>query len=97
MIRHCVFVTVSPDATDADRDDIVEALRGLPAQISEIRSYEVGTDLGLRDGNADLAIVASFDDEAGWRAYLSHPAHLQAIDEHIAPHSTGLTSVQFEL
>jgi len=77
--------------------DIVEALRGLPAQISEIRSYEVGADLGLRDGNADLAIVASFDDEAGWRAYLSHPAHLQAIDEHIAPHSTGLTSVQFEL
>jgi hypothetical protein len=97
MIRHCVVVTVSPDTSDADRDGIVEALRGLPAQIPEIRSYEVGADLGLRDGNADIAIVASFDDEAGWRAYLSHPAHLQVIDQHFAPHSTGRTSVQFEV
>jgi Stress responsive A/B Barrel Domain len=97
MIRHCVFVTLAPGTSEAATTAIVEALRGLPEKIPEIRSYEVGTDLGWREGNPDIGIVATFDDEDGWRTYQSHPAHVAAIDEHIAPHATGRSSVQFEV
>lgn len=97
MIRHCVFITLAPHTSEAATTAIVEALRALPAQIPEIDTYEVGADLGLRDGNADIAIVAGFADEAAWRTYQSHPAHVRAIEEHIAPHATGRAAVQFEV
>jgi hypothetical protein len=97
MIRHCVFISLHPGTTDAAVTAIVESLEGLPAKIPSIRTYEVGTDLGWREGNPEIAIVAGFDDEAGWRAYLSHPAHLAANEDQIAAHSSGRTSVQFEV
>lgn len=96
MIRHCVFITLSDGTSEAARAAIVEALEGLPAQIPEIASYEVGVDLGWRDGNPEIAIVASFADQAAWRTYQQHPVHVRVIDEHIAPHSSGRSSVQFE-
>ncbi len=97
MIRHCVFLVLDPSASDEAVDALVDALRGLPAQIPEIRSYEVGRDLGLRDDNADLAIVASFDDAEGWRTYTDHPAHQAVIAEHVAGVARSRTAVQFEL
>lgn len=97
MIRHCVFLHLDPAATDEAVEAVVAALRTLPAAIPEIRSYEVGRDLGLREGNADLAIVATFDDVEGWRTYVDHPAHVAVIAEHIAGVATSRTSVQFEV
>lgn len=97
MIRHCVFLTLEPGTSEAATIAIVEALEGLPEVIPEIRTYEVGTDLGWREGNPGIAIVASFDDEAGWRTYQDHPTHVAVIEDHIVPHTSGRTSVQFEV
>ena len=60
---------------DADLDGLVASLRRLPELIAEIRSYEVLADAGLAEGNAQVAVIGTFDDEAGWRAYLEHPEH----------------------
>jgi Stress responsive A/B Barrel Domain len=97
MIRHCVFVTLAPDTSEAATAAIVDALRGLPDEIPEIRTYEVGVDLGWREGNPDIGMVVTFDDEDAWRTYQQHPAHIRAIEEHIAPHAAGRSSVQFEI
>ena len=56
-----------PGARAAEVKGLVEALRGLPAQIPEILSYRVGEDLGLRDDNATLALVGEFADAGAWR------------------------------
>ena len=54
MIRHCVFLHLDPSASDEAIDAMVSALRALPDVIPEIRSYEVGRDLGdLRIGHED--------------------------------------------
>jgi hypothetical protein len=95
MLRHVVLIRLRPDATPADRDAIVEGLRSLPAQIPEIQAYEVGTDAGLRPGNPEVGLVALFADEAAWRTYLEHPAHVAVVSTHIAPVSTERISVQF--
>lgn len=97
MIRHCVLLHLRPDAPEEAADAIVAALRTLPAQIPEIRGYEVGIDLGWREGNARIGIVASFEDQAGWRTYVEHPAHVAVIAEHIAPHVEDRRAVQFEI
>jgi hypothetical protein len=97
MIRHCVLVSLGDETPPEAATAIVEALRRLPGQIPDIRTYEVGLDLGWRDGNPEIGIVATFDDESGWRTYVGHPAHVAVIDEHFAPHATGRSSVQFEI
>jgi hypothetical protein len=89
--RHVVLLTLD-DACDVD--GLVDALRALPAEIPALRSYVVGRDAGLAEGNATVAVVADVDDEAGWRAYTDHPAHQQVIAECIRPHLLGRVAVQ---
>jgi hypothetical protein len=94
VIRHVVCLTWTAEATAAQRAAVIDALRELPARIPEIRSYEVGADLGLQEGNADLVVVAGFDDESGYRAYAAHPAHQRILREMIRPIMAGRTAVQ---
>ena len=85
MIRHTVVFRFA-EGTPAERVRAIrEALMGLPGRVPEVRSFSCGEDLGLREGNADFAIVAEFDDEDGWRAYQDDPEHQRIIRELIAP------------
>jgi len=95
MFRHVLLMTVRPDATTVEVAGLVAALRALPGKIPEIASYHVGQDLGLRDGNATLALVAAFVDEAAWRAYLAHPAHRAVVTDHVEPVVADRQSAQF--
>jgi hypothetical protein len=95
MFRHVVLFRFRPDTTAEQRQAALDGLHALPGQIPEIREYHVGADLGLRDGNFDLAVVALFDDEAGWRTYLDHPAHVAVASGLIRPFAAGRASVQF--
>jgi Stress responsive A/B Barrel Domain len=97
MLRHTVLLTLSTDPASETTSAIVAALRKLPAQISSVREYEVGADLGLNEGNATIAVVARFDDEKGYLEYRDHPAHRAVIDELITPVRTGRTAIQFEV
>lgn len=85
MIRHTVVFRFA-EGTPAERVQAIrEALMGLPGRVPAVRSFSCGGDLGLREGNADFAIVAEFDDEDGWRAYQDDPEHQRIIRELIAP------------
>jgi Stress responsive A/B Barrel Domain len=97
MFRHVILMRFAPGTTDEPRRAVLDGLRALPAQIPEIRDYQVGADLGLRDGSYDIGLVALFDDEQGWRTYLDHPAHVAVVTELIAPHVQDRASVQFEV
>jgi hypothetical protein len=97
MFRHIVLLTFSDEATDAHLDDIVVALRGLPAAVPSIRSYQVGRDAGLADGNAGIGVVADFDDVDGYLAYRDHPAHTDVITNRIRPMLAARTAIQHEI
>jgi hypothetical protein len=91
--RHVALLTLDDRcAVDA----LVDALRTLPAAIPELRSYQVGRDAGLAEGNATVGVVADFDDEAGWRTYTDHPAHQAILAERIKPHLLGRAALQHE-
>lgn len=85
MLHHHVLITFVPTATPEQHRAVAEALRALPATITAIEAYEVHLDDGLAEGNAHLSIVATFADEAAWRAYLEHPDHVRVLNEHILP------------
>lgn len=96
MIRHVVTFTWTDETTPEDVDEIVQRLRALPVNIAELRSYFVGPDLGL-GGTADFAIVADFDDVAGFEVYRDHPEHVAVATECIAPCIATRSAVQYEL
>jgi hypothetical protein len=90
-LRHVVLLTLDDSC---DVDGLVAALQALPGSIPALRSYVVGSDAGLAEGNATVAVVADVDDEAGWRAYVDHPAHQQVNAERVRPHLVARTAVQ---
>ena len=51
-------------------------------------------EFGLREGNADFAVVADFDDEDGWRLYTEDPEHRRVIEELIAPVTEVRSAIQ---
>ena len=96
MIRHVSLLTWGVGTTDEQIRHVVDALRRLPQAIPEIRAYAVRTDIGLKDGNAHMAIMADFDDVDGYRTYAEHPAHLRVLSELIRPILAGRSAIQFE-
>jgi len=96
MFRHIVLLTLTEDASPADRRAILDGLATLPGRIPTIRNYVVGTDAGINDGNADVVAVADFDDAEGYLVYRDAEAHRQVIAEFIAPVLASRSAVQFE-
>jgi Stress responsive A/B Barrel Domain len=97
MIRHVVLITWIPEATSEQKQRVADELRALPPQISGLRAYHVGPDAGIVEGNADFAVVADFDDRAGYLAYRDHPAHRAIVNQAITPISQQRTAIQYEI
>jgi hypothetical protein len=87
----------APGTTAEQIRALADGLAGLPAAIPSIRWYGFGPDLALREGAADFALVADFDDEAGWRKYLEHPAHARLVAELLEPIMGERVSAQIDL
>jgi hypothetical protein len=95
LLHHTVLLRFVDDATDEQRVAVRDALRARPATIDTVRSYRVGDDLGETDGNFDLAIVATFDDDAGYATYRDHPDHVRVVRDLIRPVAAARAAVQF--
>ncbi|MFI7707701.1 Dabb family protein [Nonomuraea sp. NPDC049480] len=85
MIRHIVLFTWTEDATDEQKAAVTAELRKLPGVIPQLRSYTVGPDAGINQGNHEYAVVADFDNVEDYLVYRDHPQHQAVIAEHIKP------------
>ena len=83
--------------TGAAHVDAIEAeLRAMLAGLDMVRGWTLGRDAGLREGNADMALMVDFDDADGFRRYAADAGHRRILDELILPAGTRL-GVQFEI
>jgi hypothetical protein len=73
MIRYVALIKLKAGAEAAKVEEWIAATRAL--QIEGMRRLDFHRDLGLREGNRDLAVVADFDDEDGYRRYDGDPEH----------------------
>ena len=85
MFTHIGVLTLVPTATDADRAAITEGLAALVGQVDGLVSVRTATDLGVREGNADVIFQLTFSSQEAWAGYGDHPAHKAVISQHIAP------------
>lgn len=59
-------------------------------------AYSIGVDLGLREGNWTVSIVADFRDEASFLAYDTDEAH-GLLKAELAKNAEQVARVQFQL
>ena len=95
MFRHVVMMQFAPHTTDEDVDAMVQALRALPTLVPEVRTYSVGLDAGVVEGNSDLVVVADFDDVEGYLAYDANADHRSLLAERLKPFLAGRSAVQY--
>jgi hypothetical protein len=89
-----VLLTVRGGTPAEEVEAIAASLRELPEQIPELRSYVVGVDAELSEGNATLGVVADFDSVEDWETYRDHPAHRAVITQQIVPVLVARTAMQ---
>jgi hypothetical protein len=65
-------------------------------RLDMVRAWSLGRDAGLRDGNADMALVVDLDDVDAFHAYSADEGHQQILNELILPAGTRL-GVQYEV
>jgi hypothetical protein len=97
MIRHIVLFTWTEDATDEQKTAVVTELRKLPGVIPQMRSYTVGADAGINQGNHDFAVVGDFDSVEDYLVYRDHPQHQAVIAQHIKPILAARAAVQLSV
>ena len=97
MVRHVVTLTLEPGTTPEQVQSLVDEIGALPHLVPGIRSYSVGSDLAIDEGNATVAIVADFDDSLAYEVYRDHPEHRRVIVEHVRPLLAARAAVQHDL
>lgn len=97
MFRHTVLFRFSPESTTEQVEAMTAGLSTLPGQIPEIRSYQIGSNVGDSVENWHYAIVADFDDRASWLSYRDNPVHQEVIREYIHPILADRAAVQYEV
>jgi hypothetical protein len=96
VIHHLAVFDFHDDASSEAIDTLRSRLRALPTLISDIASYDVVDDLGLRETNSAMAVIAQFPTTAAFLAYVEHDAHQSVVTECIAPIVSKRSSLQYE-
>lgn len=97
MIFHIVLFRPRPDLTGDERDSFLRALERAASQIPQVRRFSVGRRvIHGRDyerampQDFEYAAVVEFDDVAGLKAYLDHPAHRELGDRFVSALAAAL-------
>lgn len=95
QLTHVALFTWKAGTTDVQVTALRHGLAALPALIPAIRSYRFGPDAGFGPGNDDFAVVAVFDDAAGYRTYVADPHHVDVVERLVKPILATRHAVQF--
>ena len=97
MFRHVVLLTFTDDTTAKDVRAITDALNTLPARIpAHARLPRRHRRSVSPRQNAHFAVVADFDDVAGYVTYRDDPEHQRIIAELIRPRLASRVAAQYE-
>jgi hypothetical protein len=90
MLRHIVLLRWKPDADEAAREAVREAIAAMPGRTSEIRTLRWGDNVGNRPNAYDFAVVMDFDDRAAFDRYLAGDAHREYV---VGPARAAVASI----
>lgn len=79
MIRHIVFFNFKEGATELERAEVIDGLKGLKDSIDVVKELEVGVDPSGGETSYDLALNTLFDSHDDLKIYAEHPKHLEVV------------------
>jgi hypothetical protein len=95
LVDHLVFLTVREGASQEEIEDLLSSIRALRDEVPSAVDLSVGEDFSGRSGGHTHALFVRFEDTAGLREYMEHPAHL-AVVEKLDATTTGRIVVDYE-
>ena len=95
MVDHLVFFAVREEASPEEVEDLLSSIRALKDDVPSTADVSAGEDFSGRSGGYTHALFARFEDTAGLREYMKHPAHL-AVVEKLDATTTGRIVVDYE-
>ena len=95
MIRNVVLVKLKPGVDEAQVERFTDAMLSL--QLPGLVNLTCGRDLGLREGNLEVALVADLEDEAAYREYDEDPEHNRIRRELVAPIAERVERCQYRV
>ncbi|MCB1038932.1 MAG: Dabb family protein [Acidimicrobiales bacterium] len=96
-VRHVVCFRFHPGTEPTAIEALGSALRSLGDRLPQVRTYDVGPDVGVNPPSWDFAVSATFDDADGYLAYRDDPDHQAIIRDLVDPITDQRVSVQFEV
>ena len=96
MLKHVVLMEFKKDAPDDYPQEVIAALKALPALIPEILRLEVGIDTVGDPRALDLGLIVRVADKDALQRYTDHPTHQRVLTEIIRPHLERVVVVDFE-
>lgn len=95
MLHHIVLVRWTDESSESERAAARAAMAAFPERIDAIETLTVGADVGLNETNYDLALVATFADEAAWQTYQQHPVHTAFVRDVLSPILAQRAAIQY--
>lgn len=94
-VCHLVTFTFKAGTSGDAIAQLAAALDDLAVRSGAV-NYRHGRDLQFREGNADYAVTAVFENQQACTAYLKSPEHLRIVAELLTPHLQSRSAVQFD-
>ncbi|MEE9614015.1 MAG: Dabb family protein [Thermodesulfobacteriota bacterium] len=79
MIRHIVLFKMKEGTRAEEREELIEALKGLKAKVPVVKELEVGVDVGGSPRSYDLALSSTFESMEDVGVYSAHPDHIEVV------------------
>lgn len=95
MIRHVGLFILKPGTTAAQVEPWVGAIKAMTTP--GLLNHTWGLDLGLREGNASMAAIFDFADEAAYRAWDTDDEHNRIRRELMQPILVRAERCQYRL
>ena len=95
LFRHVVMFKLVATTTAEQKTAALMALSRLPDQISQIRSFSVGDDARMAEGNFDVVVIVDFDSCDDYLIYSAHPAHREVVSTFVVPVLAARAAVQY--
>jgi hypothetical protein len=96
MVEHVVLFKIRPDATDAQKNEMLANLLGLKAKIRGIVHATAGANYSDRSRGYTHGFVVRFADRAALDAYLPHPEHQAVVERCVKPITDEVLVVDYE-
>lgn len=96
MIRHLLTFNFRPEATRAQRQELLDELGTFPSIYPSMRNWTLGRNISRRDDTYEWAFVVDFDSEDDLVAYLDSETHERFVAERWKPLVTDRAIVSFD-